>query len=93
LLAIIGSVGGGMDVGTPELAILMVIWVVGLSWVWVVPLVRHMMHPKVCEGHLSRARAGTDSSMCGRRVMGRPKLMRLLVGEELLELRFVPNRI
>jgi hypothetical protein len=46
LLAILGLVAGGMGLGTPELAGLMLIWVVGLTWVWVVPLVRHMVHPK-----------------------------------------------
>jgi hypothetical protein len=46
LLAIIGLAGGSMDLGTPELMLLTIIWVVGLTWVWVVPLVRHMVHPK-----------------------------------------------
>jgi hypothetical protein len=34
LLALIGLATGSLDIGTPELAILMVIWVVGLVWVW-----------------------------------------------------------
>lgn len=47
LLALLALVsGGGGDLGTPELAGLMLIWVVGLTWIWLVPLVRHMVHPK-----------------------------------------------
>lgn len=34
LLAIIGVLGGSFAVGTPELALLTVIWVVGLVWIW-----------------------------------------------------------
>ena len=47
LLALLALVTGGSgDLGTPELAILTLIWVVGLSFVWVVPLVRHMVRPR-----------------------------------------------
>jgi hypothetical protein len=46
LVAILGLVGGSMDLGTPELYALTLIWFVGLTWIWVVPLVRHMVHPK-----------------------------------------------
>jgi uncharacterized membrane protein len=34
LLAIIGMLGGGLGIGTVELALLLVIWIVGLVWVW-----------------------------------------------------------
>jgi len=34
VLAIIGALGGSFAIGTPELALLMVIWVIGLIWVW-----------------------------------------------------------
>ena len=34
LLAIIGLLGGGFGIGTPELGLLLVIWIVGLVWVW-----------------------------------------------------------
>lgn len=34
LLAIIGLFGGGFAIGTPEIALLWVIWIVGLTWVW-----------------------------------------------------------
>jgi hypothetical protein len=34
LLAIIGAAGGSFGIGTVELSLLAVIWVVGLAWVW-----------------------------------------------------------
>ena len=34
LLAIIGLLGGSFAIGTPELGLLWVIWIVGLVWVW-----------------------------------------------------------
>lgn len=34
LLAIIGMLGGGSGIGTVELALLLVIWILGLIWVW-----------------------------------------------------------
>ncbi len=34
LLAIIGLFTGSFDIGTPEIALLSVIWIVGLIWVW-----------------------------------------------------------
>jgi hypothetical protein len=34
LLAIIGAVAGSFGIGTVELSLLVVIWVVGLAWVW-----------------------------------------------------------
>ena len=47
LLALLVLVSGGSgDVGTLELAILTLISVVGLTFVWVVPLVRHMVRPR-----------------------------------------------
>ncbi len=41
--------GGNGDVGAPELGLLGLVWVIGLTWVWVVPLVRHLVRPKVRE--------------------------------------------
>jgi hypothetical protein len=34
LLAIIGALGGSFGIGTPEIVLLWVIWIVGLIWVW-----------------------------------------------------------
>ena len=34
LLLLIGVLGGGFDIGTPELMLLPTIWVVGLAVVW-----------------------------------------------------------
>ena len=34
LLVIIGALGGGFAIGMPELALLSVIWLVGLIWIW-----------------------------------------------------------
>jgi len=34
LLAIIGLFSGSFGIGTPELTLLWVIWIVGLTWVW-----------------------------------------------------------
>jgi hypothetical protein len=34
LLAIIGVLGGSFAIGLPEIALLWVIWIVGLIWVW-----------------------------------------------------------
>src|SRR4051812_2489165 len=34
LLAVLGLITGGLGVGTPELTLLMLIWVIGLLWVW-----------------------------------------------------------
>jgi hypothetical protein len=34
LLAIIGALGGSFAIGIPEIALLWVIWIVGLIWFW-----------------------------------------------------------
>jgi Flp pilus assembly protein TadB len=34
LLAIIGVLGGSLLIGIPELALIGVVWIVGLVWVW-----------------------------------------------------------
>jgi hypothetical protein len=34
LLAIVAALGGSFAIGLPEIALLWVIWIVGLSWVW-----------------------------------------------------------
>ena len=34
LLAIIGTIGGGVGIGMVELTLLWAIWLVGLAWVW-----------------------------------------------------------
>ena len=34
LLLIIGILGGGFALGEPELALLSLIWLVGLIWIW-----------------------------------------------------------
>jgi hypothetical protein len=34
LLALIGVLGGSFAIGTPEIALLWVIWIIGLIWVW-----------------------------------------------------------
>lgn len=46
LFMVAGPIGGGGDLGTPELAFRALLWIVGLTFVWVVPLVRHMIRPR-----------------------------------------------
>ncbi|WP_151082034.1 hypothetical protein [Nocardioides cynanchi] len=47
LFAALARVSGGSGgLGTPELVLRSLIWVIGLTWIWEVPLVRHMVHPR-----------------------------------------------
>lgn len=38
--------GGTGDLGTPELTLIKLVYVVGLTWIWVAPLVRHLVRPR-----------------------------------------------
>ena len=38
--------GGDGDLGTPELTLIELVHVVGLTWIWVAPLVRHLVRPR-----------------------------------------------
>jgi hypothetical protein len=54
LLAILGFVSGSMYLGTPELTGLMLIWIGALTWIWVVPLIRHTVHPQASKDFSAR---------------------------------------